>query len=489
MDPLAPEEVARRHASQPGLRLLTYREVGLPFWEVPIDCRVLARKPLPALEEFVLRCVAAELRRDEEIGAFLGLSPALVAAIMARLLHAGHIVPISAIPTQVAYALTARGQSALSDAAVIVAEQRRIELAYDGLLRRFALVEEDQRWRPRDLRDEGILEIPAFPADPPEVGPSDTPAVAKLLADLPRLHDHELLSVLGVAGRREKFFLRGVALVFESVDTPGDFAVKFALDGRLSDAHGHAFARAEGQRKMGIVGSLRNSGVAPESILSPDVLADRSDEPEVAALRRATESLRSRVAEAEERAASLVEGQSRDVLVQHAEDLQERLDAAEAALSRVPARLLEVHEHPGLLAEALATAKERLLIVSPWIRAAVVDDLFLSSLTSALERGVSVRIAYGIDQQKATQVEDGEAEGALGDLAARYANFCLVRLGDTHAKVLLVDSRFVVVTSFNWLSFRGDPRRPFRDERGTLVAIPDEIDRIYEDYMQRMACG
>jgi hypothetical protein len=36
------------------------------------------------------------------------------------------------------------------------------------------------------------------------------------------------------------------------------------------------------------------------------------------------------------------------------------------------------------------------------------------------------------------------------------------------------------------LSFKGDANRPFRDERGTLVAVPEEIDRIDDDYMRRM---
>ncbi len=80
---------------------------------------------------------------------------------------------------------------------------------------------------------------------------------------------------------------------------------------------------------------------------------------------------------------------------------------------------------------------------------------------------------------------DRKAEDALEQLAAAYPNLTFKRLGDTHAKILVVDDRFVIVTSFNWLSYKGDPNLPFRDERGTLVTVKSEIDRIYDDYFGR----
>lgn len=41
----------------------------------------------------------------------------------------------------------------------------------------------------------------------------------------------------------------------------------------------------------------------------------------------------------------------------------------------------------------------------------------------------------------------------------------VVKLGDTHAKVLISDSSWAIVTSFNWLSFKGSRKLEFRDER------------------------
>jgi phosphatidylserine/phosphatidylglycerophosphate/cardiolipin synthase-like enzyme len=58
-------------------------------------------------------------------------------------------------------------------------------------------------------------------------------------------------------------------------------------------------------------------------------------------------------------------------------------------------------------------------------------------------------------------------------------------LGDTHAKILISDAKFAVTTSFNWLSFKGDRDRTFRDERGTLVSDPQKIDELFDSYRSR----
>lgn len=487
------EAVVSRFSSQPGLRMLTYREVGLPYWDVPIRCRLLAKKSLSTIDEFVLRCIDADQRTDTDVAQFLGISQRVVQGVMGGLLSSGHIAAAQGTAEgSVLFSLSERGKRALLELSEVTAEERTIGLSFDGLLHTFSLVDKPLRWRPRDLRDNGMLEIPAFPADPPEVGPSDTASIARVVGNVRGLERHELLSALGVGGQREKFFIRAVALVFETADAARDVTVQFAIDGRASQDHDRAFARAEGQRKLGIVESLRSGGsTVADSILTPEILARRQDGVEVSALRRASETLRVRIGELEREGA---ESGSRSVetsdsLSQQVEELQAKLDEAEASLARVPARLLEVHEHAGLLDEALQSAQDRLLIVSPWIRAAVVNDDFVRRLTTLLEQSVEVRIAYGINDGKSGGEKDVNAERRLHDMARTHSNFHCVRLGDTHAKILLVDNRFLVATSFNWLSFRGDPKRPFRDERGTYVTVPSEIERIYQDYSSRMDAG
>ncbi|KRF28947.1 hypothetical protein ASG91_04770 [Phycicoccus sp. Soil802] len=138
-----------------------------------------------------------------------------------------------------------------------------------------------------------------------------------------------------------------------------------------------------------------------------------------------------------------------------------------------------VFEHPALLDRALETAERRLLLIAPWIRRAVVTTDFLSKLERRLKAGVQVTIAHGYGDDD--RGSDDDAIRRLGNLASRFENFSFVRLPNTHAKVLIFDDVWVS-TSFNWLSFRGDPDRTYRMEEGTLVAIPKRVDEEYRRF-------
>lgn len=68
----------------------------------------------------------------------------------------------------------------------------------------------------------------------------------------------------------------------------------------------------------------------------------------------------------------------------------------------------------------------------------------------------------------------------LENIARRFRQLRVAKV-DSHAKLLLVDTTFFVIGSFNWLSFHGDPDRPFRDEQSVLVSIPNMIERKFQE--------
>ena len=148
-------------------------------------------------------------------------------------------------------------------------------------------------------------------------------------------------------------------------------------------------------------------------------------------------------------------------------------------------RWLEMYDHRPLLEQALKNSQERLLIISPWIRANAANKWLIQQLEKLLKRGVKVFIGYGLGEDEDKRTYDKEAEKAIKQLTQQYDNFCLERLGDTHAKILISDTKFAVVTSFNWLSFKGDPHRTFRDERGTFVSDSQKINELFDDLMER----
>ena len=58
-------------------------------------------------------------------------------------------------------------------------------------------------------------------------------------------------------------------------------------------------------------------------------------------------------------------------------------------------------------------------------------------------------------------------------------NFHLVYVGNTHRKLLVSDDEFAVTTSFNWLSFRGDPKDKPRDEYGEVFRKASQVEKRY----------
>ena len=101
---------------------------------------------------------------------------------------------------------------------------------------------------------------------------------------------------------------------------------------------------------------------------------------------------------------------------------------------------------------------------------------------------MKIYVGYGLGEPDRDERHwDEQARLALEKLADRHPSFVMRRLGDTHAKVLIKDDEFFVISSFNWLSFKGDPNRTFREEWGALVAIPERVDDLFQRMVTRFA--
>lgn len=62
----------------------------------------------------------------------------------------------------------------------------------------------------------------------------------------------------------------------------------------------------------------------------------------------------------------------------------------------------------------------------------------------------------------------------------------MVRLGDTHEEILVADIKSAVVTSLNFLSFRGDPKKGLRRETGLYSEGRATIEELAADFMRRV---
>jgi hypothetical protein len=456
------EAIAQKFAhARADYELVSYGEVGLPFYRIAINAHVLEHKPIEPFAEFALRSISSGVTEPDEIGNLLGLEEAVIDATLASLVEGDSLALRPGDGGGTVVALTPKGRVTLDSAVEIVPEDAVIEIDYDGLLRR--PVPYIDRWlAPVELKNLGIREIPPSPTRPPEVRDIDISGVESMIRILGdrRQAKRDLLAFRSL--ERKRRFQTAVALVYRG-DDPTDIQVAFAIDGILSPAHEDAFARSRYKRKL-----IGGDAVAPAEAIVEGVLGKEL----VESARRADRVIHADVSP-EPGTDPLAETEVRPP----------ELDDT-SAVSGDPVRMLETFEHPAFLQEALVGATDRLVIVSPWVRRSIVDKKFIRQLEERLEAGVDVFVGWGITPPSELDIDiDSQVLKEFERLTQRFKfTFAYRRLGNTHAKVLICDRRFLIITSFNWLSFKGDPKRTFRDERGTLVALPDMIDEQFESW-------
>ena len=99
------------------------------------------------------------------------------------------------------------------------------------------------------------------------------------------------------------------------------------------------------------------------------------------------------------------------------------------------------------------------MIVTPWIRGKEPRK-FVNDIVSALDKGVKVTVIYGNKGSEDNDNNDEKIEKQLQDLFSQYSASKLIRLGreihvesrGTNERILICDSKFAIVGSWNWLS-------------------------------------
>ncbi|MBN3960084.1 hypothetical protein [Nostoc sp. NMS8] len=132
--------------------------------------------------------------------------------------------------------------------------------------------------------------------------------------------------------------------------------------------------------------------------------------------------------------------------------------------------------------EVLNSAKSQVLIYSPWVNQAVINEKFLTLLQKLANRGVWILIGHGIARQ--IENEDKpitpEIEKKLRAIKTPdgLPSVQIFWLGDSHVKEVIVDRKIHLCGSHNWLSYRGDYLP--RGESVYKVTIPHQVQEAYE---------
>lgn len=132
--------------------------------------------------------------------------------------------------------------------------------------------------------------------------------------------------------------------------------------------------------------------------------------------------------------------------------------------------------------EVLNSAKSQVLIYSPWVNQAVVNEKFLTLLEKLANRGVWILIGHGISRRQENEDKPiaPEVEKKLRAIKTPdgLPSVQVFWLGDSHVKEVIVDQEIHLCGSHNWLSYRGDYLP--RGESVYKVTIPHQVQEAYE---------
>lgn len=472
------EQIAERHSKFfPGYELVTFFEAGAPVYRVTLEVSILRERDLPVIDEFVLKMLDAGVCTVPEIASWLGIPEAAVYGGAAELLRADYITQVPGSSPRLA--LAQKGKLALQTLKLMVPEVTTITFDVDaitGAIERRA----PGLLKSGSLKDHGLVSLRTR-VPKPSLETIEHGDVRNFLRSLRnekvgKSPFGELVDILSVQKSYVEY-RRLQVLVFQEIKGTDINFLVWDRKYRMPE-HEQALKRMEyaGIKVVPTHSRMEDSVTTQSRILDIDEEQSRRTAEALAEVRATRQQLEEHI---EQEKSSDAKGRSPEEM---AED-KRRIAELEAQLREAnekerellqQVRHLSVFEHRPLLEEAFEKAQHSVIVISPWLKRSGLDTTLLNLMEKSLSRGVTIYVGYGISNR-----EDDHDPTVLADLRAlrdRYSDrLVLKEFGNTHEKILVCDDTFFVITSFNWLSFRGDPKRTLRQESGNYCGIPEKV--------------
>ena len=102
-------------------------------------------------------------------------------------------------------------------------------------------------------------------------------------------------------------------------------------------------------------------------------------------------------------------------------------------------------------------AEKEIDLICPWMNRRVINEEMILRFRRAISRGVKIKICYGIGTE-VSDTRQTETEKTVDMLKSRFADSDLISFnkGNTHIKYLICDDKYMMVGSYNLLSFAAD---------------------------------
>ena len=483
--------MARAKRRFPGSAVDAAYPMGWPVYTVRLALTVLAEQEIATVARCLLQLAALGAAEPSEFSRLLGLSDKFLAGAGAELLSKELVVQRPDRQLEI----TESGRKALEAGGRSWSPQREyLTVPFDPITRRILDIGSGVLLYPDNAGKTGLFLLPRS---------GDKPRLTELpLADIrdyaryeTELQSSEIVEVAEIHNRDARLRYRSDLTVVK-LTAGGSSQPTFAA------FRGREYLEAETLALQ----RLAEAGVnlTPEEYTldavqwSPSPVASPEEIQLMAAVREDDQAVRAveqSIVEAEVAQQDTADDQERQQLARRVEeleaernDLARRLAASEERLRAQTGgavRILKTGDHRPLLLRAIDTAAVEITIVSAFINPKAFNCVICGKLGQALQRGVRVRIAWGLghtrrDSEAVRKQTQGRAALAPLEERARkdgLSHLLTVKRTETHQKFILCDDKFVAHGSFNWLSYlpnRGDfgPEREGSDysERPVDVA-------------------
>ncbi|MET9216928.1 MULTISPECIES: phospholipase D-like domain-containing protein [unclassified Nocardia] len=397
------------------MQLLGIERAAVPVTVVAAEILAQEVKPLPLLDEFVMRLAKAHVRGAAEIAAFLGIDRNLIDTAVADRFREGALL---FGPGLGQLTLTDRGRRLADDLESIKPVQKTVKVSFDRLTWSVTDYESRELITKTAALSDGRILLPAQHST--RIKTSDIPATAvnSILKQPSRRGKFDVLDVVDVTPSTHRYLPVDV-LVYGDGDR-GEIEAALVIDGDPSEKHDSVLSKLGGPERLGL--TIETAG--PHAPLPSHLEGER---------------------------VSLGPGAS----------IGENLP---------PVRGIRLFDHESALLSALEKATDRIVIATDMATKSVVDSSFLAKLDQRLRAQVQVDLALSRIDHEILSRFDPLSRRHRGKLRIHELN------GRT-CNTLLFDETWVV-SDFPWLSFRG-AERPLCDYSGSIVTLPDEVTREY----------
>lgn len=483
------DELAKLKAnSVPNSTLAKYYEAGIPQWHMETILTMLKSKKLSVLQEFILKFVSSGIDDISDICNFLGINKTAVNNAVA-ILQKNSLITVDIFYSKLK--LTDKGEEALKEAATIVPEDIEYALYMDGLLGN-VYIDTRKLYTSKELRSFGIKPINTT-IEKPTLDSLVYEEVKRAINFFKKNHAYEqdkLEGDLQEVSRVVKTYVeykKVNVLVFMNKSEDIEFQV---YDGTTrNDDYSIAFQK-QYNNNTHVLDFDRNdmSGIEEDnsliSVLPQEIIEsakafsykDSTLEREISNLTTQLDAIKNNDDDDDE--------QQKESATERIRFLEKKIDEMKNERKGAD-RILSTYDHRPLLLDALDNAQNTVVIVSPWIKSGGLNNDVLGRIERALQRNTQVIIGYGISKKEDS---DKWILQRLTDMQKKkYGNkLLLVRFSNTHEKVLIKDNEYMVITSFNWLSFKGDPNKGFRQETGYYTESKEAIKQMKANLSNRM---